>query len=38
MPELKFFLARSFDYGTHIDKLLASLRADNGSDHPTAEE
>ncbi len=37
MPDLKFFLDESFDYGTHIDKLLASIKEDNGSDNTTVE-
>ena len=37
MPDLKFFLDESFDYGSHIDKLLASIKEDNGSDNPTVE-
>lgn len=32
MPELKFFLDESFDYGSNIDKLLASLKTENESD------
>ena len=32
MPELKFFLDESFDYGSHIDKLLAALKMDNEHD------
>ena len=33
MPELKFFLDESFDYGSKIDKLLASLHKNDGPDH-----
>ncbi len=38
MPELKFFFDDSFDYGTHIDKLLASLNAENGSNNTSIEK
>mgnify|MGYP001067270931 CR=1 FL=1 len=37
MPELKFFLDESFDYGSNIDKLLASLKTDNGHDTSSFE-
>ena len=30
MPELKFFYDESFEYGSHIDKVLKSIKADNG--------
>ena len=38
MPELKFFLDESLDYGFRIDKLLASIKDHNGSDNTTVEE
>ena len=38
MPELNFFLDESFDYGSHIDKLLASLKMDDEYDNTTLEE
>ena len=40
MPALKFFYDDSFDYGSHIDQVLESIRAtDHGSDNtPTAAE
>ena len=38
MPELKFFLDKSFDYGSHIDKLLASLHMDNERDITALDE
>ena len=37
MPELKFFLDESFDYGSNIDKLLASLRTENEHDTSSSE-
>ena len=33
MPDLKFFYDDSFDYGSHIDRLLKKISADNESDH-----
>jgi ribosome-binding factor A len=38
MPELKFYHDDSFDYGSHIDDILRSLKNGNGSDHTTPEE
>ena len=40
MPTLKFYYDDSFDYGSHIDQVLESIRAtDHGSDNtPTATE
>ena len=32
MPELNFFVDESFDYGSHIDKLIDSLKIDNEND------
>lgn len=37
MPELKFFLDESFDYGSNIDKLLASLKTENEHDTSSFE-
>lgn len=33
MPELRFYYDDSFDYSTHIDKLLKSIQTENGSNH-----
>jgi len=33
MPELKFFYDESFDYGSHIDQLLESVKTDDGTNH-----
>ena len=38
MPELEFFYDESFDYGDRIDKLLTSIKAENGSNHTTFEK
>ena len=35
MPELKFFYDASFDYGSHIDQLLESVKTDDGTNHTT---
>lgn len=37
MPELKFFVDESFDYGSNIDKLLESLKSENGHDTTSFE-
>ncbi|MDJ0829322.1 MAG: 30S ribosome-binding factor RbfA [Desulfobacterales bacterium] len=37
MPDLKFFYDNSFDYGSNIETLLASLKTDNGKNHSTAK-
>ncbi len=37
MPELKFFIDESFEYGSNIDKLLASLKAKNEHDSPSSK-
>jgi ribosome-binding factor A len=37
MPELRFFLDDSFDYGSNIDKLLASLKTENEHDTSSSE-
>jgi ribosome-binding factor A len=33
MPELKFFYDDTFDYGSHIEQLLKTVRTENGTDH-----
>jgi ribosome-binding factor A len=33
MPEIEFFYDKSFDYGAHIDKLLKSVKTENGTGH-----
>ncbi len=33
MPDLKFFHDDSFEYGSHIDKLLDKIATDNDPDH-----
>ena len=33
MPELRFFYDESFDCGSHIDKILKDVKADNGVNH-----
>ena len=38
MPELKFFYDESFDYGSHIDKILKDVKADNGFNHTSFKE
>lgn len=38
MPELRFYYDESFDYGSHIDALLQSLRTENGSNHTAPEK
>ena len=37
MPDLKFFYDNSFDYGSNIETLLASLKTDDETDHSTAK-
>ena len=37
MPELKFFYDESFDYGEHIDKVLKSIKKDDGPDNTKIE-
>ena len=37
MPDLKFFYDESFDYGSHIDKILKSIKSDHGSNHTPLE-
>ena len=38
MPELRFFYDESFDYGSHIDKILKDVKADNGFNHTSRKE
>jgi ribosome-binding factor A len=38
MPELKFFYDASFDYGAHIDRVLKTIRSDDGKHYTTPEE
>ena len=38
MPELRFFYDESFDYGSHIDKILKDVKADNGFNHTSPKE
>ncbi|MCD6185951.1 MAG: 30S ribosome-binding factor RbfA [Deltaproteobacteria bacterium] len=33
MPDIKFFYDETFDYGSHIDKLLKQINTENGSDN-----
>lgn len=37
MPDLKFFYDESFDYGSRIDRVLKSIKADNEPDHQSTE-
>lgn len=38
MPDLKFFYDESFDYGSHIDKVLKAVKADNGPNNTLFEK
>ncbi|MBU0986614.1 MAG: 30S ribosome-binding factor RbfA [Proteobacteria bacterium] len=38
MPDLKFFYDKSFDYGSHIEKVLKSIKTENGSNHTPLEK
>ena len=38
MPELEFFYDESFDYGERIDKLLQSVKLENGPNHTSTKE
>jgi len=38
MPELRFFYDESFDYASHIDKILKDVKADDGLNHTSLEE
>lgn len=37
MPELQFFYDESFDYGERIEKVLKSIKKDDGTDNTTIE-
>jgi ribosome-binding factor A len=38
MPEFKFIYDESFDYGSHIDQVLKSIKTDNGSNNTSLEK
>ena len=38
MPDLEFFYDESFDYGSHIDKILKTIKTDNGSNNTSFEK
>lgn len=38
MPELEFFYDDSFDYGAHINKILKSIKKDDGTDNKSTAE
>ena len=38
MPNLSFFYDNSFDYGERIEKLLQSIKTDDGKNHKLFEE
>jgi ribosome-binding factor A len=38
MPELRFYYDDSFDYGDHIEKLLKTIKKENGTDHTPIDE
>ncbi len=33
MPRIELIFDESFDYGTHIEKLIATIHAEDGADH-----
>jgi len=35
MPELRFFYDDSFDYGSHIDKIIKAVKSENESNNST---
>jgi len=37
MPDLKFLYDESFDYGSHINKVLKAVKTDNGSNNTSFE-
>jgi len=37
MPELRFFYDYSFDYGSHIDKIIKSVKSENGFNNTTIQ-
>ena len=38
MPELRFFYDKSFDCGSHIEKILKDVKAENGFNHTSFKE
>ncbi len=38
MPDLRFYYDESFEYGSHIDEVLKSIRTENGSNNTSFEE
>jgi ribosome-binding factor A len=38
MPDLKFLYDESFDYGSHINKVLKTIETDNGPDNSSFEK
>ncbi len=38
MPDIQFIYDKSFDYGTHIDEVLKSIKTDHGTDHQIPEK
>lgn len=38
MPDVRFLYDESFDYGSHIDKVLKSIKTDNGSNNTSSEK
>jgi ribosome-binding factor A len=38
MPDLRFFHDESFDFGSHIDKILKDVKTDNGVTHTSLKE
>jgi ribosome-binding factor A len=37
MPELRFFYDDSFDYGSHMDKVIKAVKSENGYDNTTIQ-
>jgi ribosome-binding factor A len=37
MPELRFFYDDSFDYGSHIDKVIKAVKSENGFNNTTIQ-
>ena len=38
MPDIQFIYDKSFDYGTHIDEVLKSIKTDNETDYQAPEK
>lgn len=38
MPDIQFFYDESFDTGERIERILKTIKAENGFDRPTSEE